>query len=77
MTAISASGVVAHLAPAAHQRVQSQLRNAQQGASPQSQRIDPMAAAHSKDGATAYRLQNHEPYHLGNAFADYDVLAEN
>jgi hypothetical protein len=38
-------------------------------------RIDPAEAARLRDRATAFKLQNHEPYQLGNAFADYDVLA--
>jgi hypothetical protein len=42
----------------------------------QSQKVEPVAAARSKDLPTAIRLQSHEPYNLGNAFAHYEALAE-
>jgi hypothetical protein len=74
MTALSASGVVAHLAPTT-QRAQAQLRNVRSVSSQQLPRIDPAEAARLRDRATAFKLQNNEPYQLGNAFADYDVLA--
>jgi hypothetical protein len=32
-----------------------------------------MAAEYAKDRATAYRMQNHQPYFLGNAFAHYEA----
>jgi hypothetical protein len=40
-------------------------------ASARRRQVDPMAAEYAKDRATAYRLQNHQPYDLGNAFAHY------
>jgi hypothetical protein len=35
--------------------------------------VDPMAAEYAKDRSTAYRLQNHQPYDLGNAFTHYEA----
>jgi len=42
-------------------------------AAAQRRQVDPMAAEYAKDRAAAYRLQNHRPYDLGNAFAHYEA----
>lgn len=74
MRPISSSGSVSPLAQLSALRVASQPRKAP-ASSGQSQKFDPMAAARSKDLATSIRLQHHEPYNLGNAFAHYESLA--
>ncbi|HVG60251.1 MAG TPA: hypothetical protein VNA24_16960 [Hyalangium sp.] len=45
--------------------------NSSPAAAARRRQVDPMAAEMAKDRATAYRLQNHQPYDLGNAFAHY------
>jgi hypothetical protein len=44
-------------------------------ASARRRQTDPMAAEYAKDRAAAYRLQSHQPYDLGNAFAHYEARA--
>lgn len=64
MMAITSSGSVSPLVQPARQRV----GNVQQWS-------DPMAEARSKDRVASFRMQNREPYYLGNAFADYEERA--
>jgi hypothetical protein len=45
--------------------------NSSPAAAARRRQVDPMAAEMAKDRATAYRLQNHQPYDLGSAFAHY------
>jgi hypothetical protein len=40
-------------------------------------RFDPAEAARLRDRSTAMRLQSHEPYMLGNAFAEYEGVGGN